>query len=115
MHGRISHLELGTRDTDRAVAFFTELLGWTFRPFEGGAGSTIDVPTVTGGLHGGVSLPNLMVHLEVDDIDAAVARVRELGGIATEPSPVEPGFGRFASCTDDQGCHFGLHQPDGGS
>jgi uncharacterized protein len=47
----------------------------------------------------------------VEDIEAAVKRVRELGGTADEPGLAETG-GRFASCRDDQGVEFGLHQPD---
>ena len=48
-------------------------------------------------------------------MDAALARVRELGG-TVEPSPdVDPDadseYGRFALCSDDQGSPFGLHQP----
>jgi predicted enzyme related to lactoylglutathione lyase len=56
------------------------------------------------------------VFFAVDDIDAAVARVKELGGTVDEVD-VEGGeesqaqFGRFKLCRDDQGSPFGLHQP----
>jgi predicted enzyme related to lactoylglutathione lyase len=51
----------------------------------------------------------VVVYFRVDDIEAAVRRVRELGGEADDPGPAETG-GRFASCRDDQGLAFGLHQ-----
>jgi hypothetical protein len=56
------------------------------------------------------------VFFRVDDIDAAVARVQELGGSVDEVD-VEGDeesfatFGRFKLCKDDQGSSFGLHQP----
>ncbi len=51
----------------------------------------------------------------VDDVDAAMTRVRELGGEAHELGPdaaadMRERFGRFALCRDDQGSSFGLHQ-----
>ena len=69
---------------------------------------------------GGSDLPgSITVEAEGDrrilflrgDIDAAVVQVRSLGGRAGDPSPEEPGFGRFSTCTDDQGIPFGLRQP----
>lgn len=53
----------------------------------------------------------------MDDLDAAVARVRELGGTVedlgdggdSEESAAR--FGRFKLCRDDQGSAFGLHEP----
>jgi uncharacterized protein len=56
----------------------------------------------------------------VDDMDAALSRVRELGG-TVEDMDVEGDessqarFGRFKLCRDDQGSSFGLHEaPRGG-
>ena len=49
----------------------------------------------------------------VDDLDAAIARVNELGGSgeAMDEAPdTVAEFGRFALCKDDQGSTFGLHQ-----
>jgi uncharacterized protein len=56
------------------------------------------------------------VFFRVDDMEAALARVRELGG-AVDEVDVEGDdesvarFGRFKLCHDDQGSPFGLHQP----
>ena len=47
----------------------------------------------------------------VDDINAANARVRELGGEAGDPMPV-PSMGWFSLCTDTEGNDFGLWQTD---
>ena len=44
-------------------------------------------------------------------INAGAARVKELGGEATDPMPV-PQMGWFAACTDPHGNEFGLWQTD---
>jgi predicted enzyme related to lactoylglutathione lyase len=51
------------------------------------------------------------VYFDVDDINAATARVSELGGTAGEALPV-PGMGWFAVCNDNAGNEFGLWQND---
>jgi len=65
---------------------------------------------VRGGLHDGDDASNIVLYFSVPDIETAVRRVRELGGVADEPGSPDPG-GRFTSCRDDQGVVFGLHQP----
>ncbi|MEW2446788.1 hypothetical protein AB0896_04425 [Streptomyces parvulus] len=65
-------------------------------------------------MHGGD--PAASAHLFF--LDAAVARVRELGGSVEalgeegeeDPEPAAR-FGRFKLCRDDQGSLFGLHGP----
>jgi uncharacterized protein len=108
--GEPSHFELGVPDAARAKAFYGGLFGWSFTPTEG-ENAWIEAPGVRGGLHDGDDAANIVVYFRVPDIEAAVARVRELGGTADEPGPAETG-GRFASCRDDQGVEFGVHEPD---
>ncbi|MEJ7584612.1 MAG: SRPBCC family protein [Acidimicrobiales bacterium] len=108
--GEPTHIELGAPDAKKAKVFFGSLLGWTFEPFGEGDQAAIQTPSIRGGLHDGVTTATLVTYFKVDDIEAAVAHVRALGGAAGDPSPPEPGFGRFSTCTDDQGTPFGLHQ-----
>lgn len=103
-----SYLEIGAPDAETARSFFADLFGWQYNPMEnGGWFDTGDIKT---GLHGGDNRPAIVVYFEVPDIVAAVKKVRELGGVADDPTPEEPGFGRFSSCTDPQGVRFGLRQ-----
>ena len=44
----------------------------------------------------------MRAYFDVEDINAAAARVKELGGEAQEPRPV-PGMGGAAVCTDPPG------------
>jgi predicted enzyme related to lactoylglutathione lyase len=113
MHGELSFFELGVQDAARARAFYGSLFGWEFA--DEGTGATIETPNVPGGLHGGDPEATPYLFFRVDDLDAAVARVRELGGTVTDGRGEDPDadarFGRFVFCKDDQGSGFGLHQP----
>jgi uncharacterized protein len=111
--GEPSHFELGVPDAAHAKAFFGELLGWSFSRTTG-ENAWIETPGVRGGLHDGDEERNIVVYFRVEDIEAAVRRVRELGGQAHDPPPPDKG-GRFVSCQDDQGVAFGLHEPSGQS
>jgi predicted enzyme related to lactoylglutathione lyase len=108
--------ELGVADADRARAFYTGVFGWAMEPGPSGNGYTIDAGGVRGGLHGGDPEAVPYLFFGVDDIEAALARVRELGGEVLD-TDVEGDaasvarFGRFKLCRDDQGSPFGLHQP----
>ncbi len=116
MSGEPSWFEIGVADAAKAQAFYGGVLGWEFETGPGaGAGAVIRTGGVDGGLHGGDPAATPYLFFRVDDMDAALARVRELGG-TVEPSPdVDPDadseYGRFALCSDDQGSPFGLHQP----
>ncbi|MEU1280445.1 VOC family protein [Streptomyces sp. NPDC005805] len=117
MAGEISFFELGVGDPERARAFYGGLFGWVF---EAGAtesgGYAIRTEGPSGGVHGEDPGARPYVFFRVDDMEAALARVRELGGRVdeTDLSGGEESvarFGRFLICEDDQGSAFGLHQP----
>jgi predicted enzyme related to lactoylglutathione lyase len=113
MTGEPSHFELGAPDASQAKEFFGSLFDWKFEQFGEGNGGVIVTPTIRGGLHDGVTTSTLITYFRVDNIGEAVTKVRQLGGHAEDPSPEEPGFGRFSHCADNQGIPFGLHQmPD---
>ena len=117
MAGELSFFELGVEDVERARAFYEGLFGWRFAP----AGNGVQIETqgdARGGIHGGDRGASPYVFFAVDDMDAALVRVRELGG-TVDDMDVEGDeesiarFGRFKLCRDDQGSPFGLHQPPG--
>jgi predicted enzyme related to lactoylglutathione lyase len=116
MSGHPNFFELGVADADRARAFYSGLFGWRMEPGPSGNGYTIDTGDVPGGLHGGDPEASPYLFFHVEDIDAAAARVLELGGtvedmdVEGDESSVER-FGRFKLCRDDQRSPFGLHQP----
>lgn len=115
MHGDLAFFELGVGDTERGRAFYGPLLGWEFAPGPSGEGYMITTPGGSGGMHGGDAGAVPYAFFEVDDIEAALEQVRELGG-TVEDMDVEGSeasqatTGRFKLCRDDQGSPFGLHQ-----
>jgi len=116
MAGEPAFFEIGVADPERGKAFYGALFGWDFTPGpSGGGGAMIGTDGIPGGLHGGDQGAVPYLFFRVDDLDAALARVRELGG---SPSATDVGdednadeYGRFKLCTDDQGSTFGLYQP----
>jgi predicted enzyme related to lactoylglutathione lyase len=116
MTGELAFFELGVADTERGRAFYEALFEWQFETGPSGNGYAVTAPNVPGGMHGGDPGATPYLFFRVDDMEAAVERVRELGGEVDEMN-VEGGdasiarFGRFKLCRDDQGSAFGLHQP----
>lgn len=110
MYGELTFFEIGVPDSARAQNFYGRLFRWEFPPTGEGDQVWIKTPSVKAGLHDQDAEARIALYFSVDDIDAAVRTVRELGGTAEDARPEEPGFGRFTACTDDQGVQFGLHQ-----
>jgi predicted enzyme related to lactoylglutathione lyase len=113
--GKIVHFEVPVRDADRASDFWSSLFGWSigasvmegfdYRMFQASEDQ------------GGAIMPSdkagsgLIVYLDTDDIDASIAKVRELGGTADDKQPV-PTHGWFATCRDLDGNSFSFWQSD---
>lgn len=118
MAGEISYIEFGVENTTRGRAFYEALFGWSFSPGPSRGGSAVAGAGVPAGMHGEDPGAGPYVFFRVDDMTAALDRVRALGGTVEEVD-VEGGeqararFGRFVLCRDDQGSPFGLHEPPG--
>jgi predicted enzyme related to lactoylglutathione lyase len=115
MAGQMVHLEIPAGDTGKAREFWGGLFGWEFQAFEGSPSEyhMTRFSETTGGaiMESDGSTKGPRVYFDVDDINAATAKVKELGGEATDGMPV-PGMGWFATCTDSVGNQFGLWQND---
>jgi predicted enzyme related to lactoylglutathione lyase len=108
-NGEIVYLTFEVTDTARFRAFFTSVFGWRFSQGRaGGDRFNIDGVRPLSGLAGGHLETTIVPQYVVEDIDAAVARVRAAGGSADEPQ-TQP-YGRSTECTDDQGTRFYLAQ-----
>ncbi len=116
MTGELSFFELGVADMSRAQAFYGALFGWEFEQVRDGF--VISGAGLGGGIHDGDEGAGPYVFFAVEDMDTAVARVKELGGTADPVGGEGAGdeklaakHGRFMLCRDDQGSSFGLHEP----
>ena len=99
MTGEPTFFEIGVVDAARARAFYGGLFGWRIEPVPSAGGYRISTPTISGGMHGGDDGASPLVFFGVVDLEAAMVRVRELGGHA-----------ETLESRADQGSPFGLHQ-----
>jgi predicted enzyme related to lactoylglutathione lyase len=110
--GDVVYASLWVPDDVRAAAFFGSVLGWHSDPAEPGHARRIPGTVPHHGLMGGHERPTMLLCFGVDDLDAAVDRVRTSGGSADDPT-VQP-FGRVAECEDPDGTEFALYQIEPG-
>ena len=112
MPTKVVHLEIPAGDTAKAQEFWGSLFGWQWQSMEGPFEYHMTQITDDSGA---AVFPaedrGTRPYFDVADINAEVARVRELGGEADDPQPV-PGMGWFATTKDPEGNKFGLWQVD---
>ena len=101
-HGELGYITVRVPDVERAKRFYGAVLGWTYRPEE------VRRPPLVS-IWGEVERPSVDLLYRVDDLDAALGRVRAQGGRADEPTREH--WGRVANCFDDQGANFQLWEP----
>jgi predicted enzyme related to lactoylglutathione lyase len=106
--GELAYLTLGVVDTARARTFYSAVLSWAFSPGHMEDGWNVEGVRPMAGMYGGADLPVVTPMYAVDDIGAAVERVRSAGGTATDPERMP--YGVTSDCVDNQGSSFYLGQ-----
>jgi hypothetical protein len=116
-HGNFAWYELMTTDMTSAKAFYADVLGW-----EAQDASTASLDYVLfsagGGAVGGLmplpeearkmgATPRWMGYVGVDDLDAATARIKHLGGAVYVP-PTDSNIGRISVVADPQAANLAL-------
>jgi predicted enzyme related to lactoylglutathione lyase len=113
--GQVGWHELLATDRDKAFAFYSELFGWQKAAGEIGRTDAYQLFSAGGQTIGAVLTkdpaepqPFWLHYFNIDDIDAAMERVKTGGGRIFE-GPIEvPGGSWIARCTDPQGAFFAL-------
>lgn len=106
--GHLAYITLEFPDSRRFRDFYGAVLNWEFTPGSVDDGwQVVDTEPMTG-LAGGSERPNAVPMWRVDDISAALQRVRDAGGTATDAQ--QQPYGLMSECTDDQGTRFFLGQ-----
>lgn len=117
-HGRFVWYELMAGDTAAAKSFYAAVVGWNLQdvPMPGATYTLLKTGEAEiGGLmllppearQAGVQ-PCWVAYIAVDDVDAAAAQLRQLGGKVHRAAADIPGVGRFAVVADPQGAAFHL-------
>jgi uncharacterized protein len=111
---KIVHFEIPADDTTRAKQFWASLFDVEFKTYEGPIEYHMfqNDDQTGGGLYPRQEgEQGLITYFAVDDIDAARAKVQELGGTSEDKAPV-PGMGWYARAVDTEGNAFSLWQTD---
>ncbi len=119
-HGEICWRELTTNNVGAAKQFYAELLGWEFKESEI---SPVEYPEIVvggkpcGGMmqmteDWGDPLPpsHWMNYIAVDDVNAAVEKIKEYGGNVCIPPFDAPKVGRISVVSDPGGATFSVIQ-----
>jgi len=116
--GHISWHELVAGEWEAAFRFYSQLFGWQKTDaVDMGPNGTYQMYGKGGRTFGGMMTkpkdypapPHWLYYVYVDDLDAALARVRKGDGKVLN-GPIEvPGGSRVAQCVDPQGAAFALH------
>ena len=107
--GEVVHYEISATDVERAKRFWEGVFGWSFgdsmMPEFDYRMARVSDESGAALMPGEPGHPN--VYLDVQDIEASIAKVRELGGEAADRQPV-PTHGWFSACKDSEGNAFHL-------
>jgi uncharacterized protein len=113
MAGKLVHFEIPAADTERARSFYASLFGWEYEPWDGPVEyhSLTGTPDPSGAIYPRQEKENVRIWFDTDDLDGDIARVRKLGGEASDRAPI-PGVGWFTICKDTEGNEFGIMAND---
>ena len=107
--GDVANVTMVARDAHRAKEFYEAVLRVPFSPGHPGTWRTDETRPPLGIWSSEDAEPEVQLSYRVDDIAAALERVRAAGGRAGEPA--RRPFGLLADCVDNQGATFRLWQP----
>jgi predicted enzyme related to lactoylglutathione lyase len=108
--GDIANITMVARDAERAKEFYEAVLQLPFSPGSvPGSWNSTDIQPRFGIWSPENEAPEVQLCHRVDDIGAAVERVRAAGGTAEEIT--RRPYGLMAECADDQNTRFQLWQP----
>lgn len=124
--GRVVHFEIHADDPERAIKFYSDLLGWTFAKWEGPMEYWMiktgpdGQPGINGGLirrqgpspASGQPVNCYVCTAEVSQMDDRIARATKLGAEIAVPKMPIPGVGWLVYIKDTEGNIVGMMQTD---
>ncbi|MFG2194860.1 VOC family protein [Streptomyces sp. NPDC048639] len=114
--GTLCWVELATRDTDAAKAFYPSVFGWSTEGEEyvhwGAGGINFGGMVEMDERYPAHLPPHWTLYFAVLNVDAAVNTATRLGGRVGYPAMDIPGTGRVAGLFDPQGGMFAVYTPE---
>jgi predicted enzyme related to lactoylglutathione lyase len=122
MSGRVVHFEIPFDDGDRAGSFYTDAFGWKLTPMPdmkyvlvttgpSDQGPPSEPGFINGGLLSrGLPVGSPLVVVDVDDIDASLQKIENLGGTTVSAKQPVGDMGFAAYFKDSEGNLLGLWQ-----
>ena len=110
----VVHFEVLGRDADALRRFYSEAFGWSLGATDDGPMAYAMVrPEADRGIDGGIGRApegpgHVTFYVGVDDLDAMLERIEELGGRTVQPPVQIPGGVAFAMFADPEGHVVGL-------
>lgn len=119
---RVIHFEIHADNPDRAIKFYSEVLGWKFQKWEGPMEYWLIMtgdrsqPGIDGGLvrrRGAIDGDAVIAYVctvDVPSVDNYADRAKKAGGAVVVPKMPIPGVGWLVYCKDTEGNIFGMMQ-----
>ena len=118
MGSPVVHFEVMGSDLKGLTSFYGDLFGWQIQTMDEIGYGSVDTQGGSG-INGGLGVSQdgaqyVTFYIEVDDTDAALARIEKAGGKTVTPTVVMPGIVTFAHFADPAGNRVGLvkSEPD---
>lgn len=123
---RLVHFEIHASDPELLVRFYTTLFGWTAQKWDGPMEYWMlvtgpdGVPGINGGLlrrqgpaaAEGQAVNAFVCTVQVESLDATLAKCGEAGGVQVVPKMAIPGVGWLAYVKDPDGNILGVMEPE---
>jgi len=116
---RVVHFEIVGDDPEALAKFYSDVFDWKVEKWDGPMEYWLiqtgeeGEPGIDGGLgkrtQPGESTTNT---IDVEDLDAFIAKIENMGGKVVSPRHPVPGVGWMSYCSDPDGNLFGMMQSD---
>jgi len=110
----VVHWEFWSQDPAKVADFYQKVFDWNIRTIPELNYHLVETGG-TGGINGGIMTPkqgpwpaNLALYIDVDDIDAYTAKIREAGGKVVVDKMDVPGVGQLMLFEDPDGRILGM-------
>ncbi len=109
----ICHMEIPSKDFEKAKKFYGELFDWKFDLMKEWNYMLFTAPDgIGGGFDQSYELsekPGILFYIEVEDVSATLEKVKGIGGaIVKEKTQISPEYGYMGVVTDLEGNQLGL-------